>query len=148
MGVLADSVLASGGEAIGVIPRVLVEKEVAHTSLTQLHIVESMHERKALMADLADAFILLPGGLGSWEEFCEIVTWAMMGMHRKPCGILNVAGYYKALMSLTSHAVSEGFVQPPDQSLIIVEDDLEQLLSKMYTAQTLFRKKSASNEQR
>src|SRR5260370_8853115 len=108
MGALADSVLGSGGQAIGVMPRSLVEKEIAHTALTRLHVVESMHERKALMADLADAFVLLPGGFGSWEESCEIVTWSQLGMHQKPYGVLTVAGYYDAIVSLTSHALSAG----------------------------------------
>jgi uncharacterized protein (TIGR00730 family) len=112
MGILADSVLAAGGQAIGVMPRALVEKEIAHPSLTKLHVVESMHQRKAMMADLADAFLLLPGGFGSWEEFCEIVTWLQLDIHRKPCAILNVAGYYDHLLSLADHALAEGFLRP------------------------------------
>ena len=134
MGVLADSVLRAGGEVIGVMPRALVEKEIAHAALTQLHVVETMHERKALMADLADAFVLLPGGFGSWEEFCEVVTWLQLGMHRKPCAILNVAGYYGALLALTAHAVGEGFVAPAHNEMVIVQDDVEQLLSQLHTA--------------
>ena len=134
MGVLADSVLRTGGEVIGVMPRALVEKEIAHAALTQLHVVETMHERKALMADLADAFVLLPGGFGSWEEFCEVVTWLQLGMHRKPCGILNVAGYYGALLALTEHAVGEGFVASAHNEMVIVQDDVEQLLSQLHTA--------------
>jgi uncharacterized protein (TIGR00730 family) len=134
MGVLADSVLRAGGEVIGVMPRTLVEKEIAHAGLTQLHVVETMHERKALMADLADAFVLLPGGFGSWEEFCEVVTWLQLGMHRKPCGILNVAGYYGALLALTEHAVGEGFVASAHNEMVIVQDDVEQLLSQLHTA--------------
>lgn len=134
MGVLADSVLRAGGEVIGVMPRALVEKEIAHAALTQLHVVETMHERKALMADLADAFVLLPGGFGSWEEFCEVVTWLQLGMHRKPCGILNVAGYYGALLALTEHAVGEGFVASAHNEMVIVQDDVEQLLSQLHTA--------------
>jgi len=134
MGALADSVLGSGGQAIGVIPRLLVEKEIAHTALTKLHVVESMHERKALMADLADAFVLLPGGFGSWEEFCEVVTWLQLGLHPKPCGVLNVAGYYDALMSLTSHAVAEGFLPSAHRESVIVEDNPQQLLSQLATA--------------
>jgi len=98
MGILADSVLSTGGQEIGVMPRALVEKEIAHTSLTKLHVVESMHQSKALMADLADAFLLLPGGFGSWEEFFEVLTWLQLGIHRKPCAILNVAGYYNGLL--------------------------------------------------
>jgi uncharacterized protein (TIGR00730 family) len=148
MGVLANSVLAEGGQVVGVMPKALVEKEVAHTTLTHLHIVESMHERKALMADLSDAFLLLPGGFGSWEEFCEIVTWGMMGIHRKHCGILNVAGYYNALLALTSHAVSEGFVPEVDRNSIIVEDNVEQLLSKLNAAPVRVQQKIASREER
>ena len=134
MGVLADSVLAAGGQAIGVMPRPLVEKEIAHTSLTKLHVVESMHERKALMADLADAFVLLPGGFGSWEEFCEIVTWLQLGIHRKPCAILNVAGYYDGLLSLADHALAEGFLRPAHHEMVIVETSPQALLSRLGSA--------------
>jgi uncharacterized protein (TIGR00730 family) len=134
MGILADSVLAAGGEVIGVIPRSLVEKEIAHASLTKLHVVESMHERKALMADLADAFVLLPGGFGSWEEFCEIVTWLQLGIHRKPCAILNVAGYYDGLLSLATHALAEGFLRPAHHDMVIVENNPEALLSRLANA--------------
>jgi len=113
MGVLADSVLAAGGQAFGVIPRDLLEKEIAHTRLTHLHVVDSMHERKALMASLADAFVLLPGAYGSWEEFCEVITWAQLGIHCKPCGVLNVAGYYDPLLSLTSLPLPKDLSAPP-----------------------------------
>jgi len=99
MGALADAVLEGGGEAIGVIPRALMEKEIGHRALTELHVVSSMHERKALMMDLADGFMALPGGLGTWEEFCEVLTWAQLGLHRKPCGLLNVSDYYSALLA-------------------------------------------------
>ncbi len=133
MGILADAVLGSGASVIGVMPRALVEKEIAHASLTELRVVDSMHERKALMADLADAFILLPGGFGSWEEFCEILTWLQLGLHRKPCGILNVAGYYDALLSLTAHAVTEGFLRPAYANMLIVESDPGILLSRLAT---------------
>lgn len=134
MGILADSVLAAGGQAIGVIPRALVEKEIAHASLTKLHVVESMHERKALMADLADAFVLLPGGFGSWEEFCEIVTWLQLGIHRKPCAILNVAGYYDGFLSLADHALAEGFLRPAHREMLIVENSPEALLTRLANA--------------
>ena len=134
MGVLADSVLAARGQAIGVMPRALVEREIAHTGLTQLHVVESMHERKALMADMADAFILLPGGFGSWEEFCEVLTWSQLGMHQKPCGVLNVAGYYDALLALATHAVSEGFVRPAHREMVVVDDDPGRLLRRLADA--------------
>jgi uncharacterized protein (TIGR00730 family) len=134
MGILADSVLAAGGQAIGVMPRALVEKEIAHTSLTELHVLESMHQRKALMADLADAFLLLPGGFGSWEEFCEIVTWLQLGMHRKPCAVLNVAGYYDDLLSLAEHALAEGFLRPAHRDMVIVEVNPHAVLSRMAAA--------------
>lgn len=131
MGILADSVLAAGGQAIGVMPRALVDKEIAHPSLTKLHVVESMHQRKALMADLADAFLLLPGGFGSWEEFCEIVTWLQLGIHRKPCAILNVAGYYGGLLSLADHALAEGFLRPAHHDVVIVEENPQAVLSRL-----------------
>ncbi|MGC1619704.1 MAG: TIGR00730 family Rossman fold protein [Candidatus Acidiferrum sp.] len=131
MGVLADAVLASGGRAVGVMPKALVEKEIAHTALSQLHIVDSMHERKALMAGLADAFVLLPGGFGSWEEFCEIFTWLQLGIHRKPCGVLNVAGYYDALVLQASRAVSDGFVPASHLESLTIETDPRRLLSRL-----------------
>jgi uncharacterized protein (TIGR00730 family) len=134
MGVVADSVLAAGGQAIGVMPRALVEKEIAHTSLTKLHVVESMHQRKAMMADLADAFLLLPGGYGSWEEFLEVVTWLQLGIHRKPCALLNVAGYYDALLSLASHALAEGFLRPAHKEMLIVEENPTRLLARLEAA--------------
>ena len=129
MGKVADAVLAAGGEAIGVIPRDLADKEIAHNSLTKLHIVGSMHERKAMMADLSDAFILLPGGFGSWEEFCETVTWLQLGIHRKPCGVMNVAGYYDALLGLSAHAVAEGFLSAAHREMIVVGNDAAELLA-------------------
>jgi len=134
MGILADSVLSAGGQAIGVMPRALVEKEIAHTSLTELHVVESMHQRKALMADLADAFLLLPGGFGSWEEFFEVVTWLQLGIHSKPCAVLNVAGYYDTLLSLTSHALKEGFLRSAHKEMLIVEEDPVRLLGRLEVA--------------
>ena len=134
MGILADSVLAAGGQAIGVMPRALVEKEIAHTSLTELHVVESMHQRKSLMADLADAFLLLPGGFGSWEEFCEVLTWLQLGIHRKPCAILNVAGYYNGLLSLADHALAEGFLRPAHHKMVIVADHPQAALSQLASA--------------
>jgi uncharacterized protein (TIGR00730 family) len=129
MGKVADAVLAAGGEAIGVIPRDLADKEIAHNSLTKLHIVGSMHERKTMMADLADAFVLLPGGFGSWEEFCESVTWLQLGIHRKPCGVLNVAGYYDGLLGLSEHAVTEGFLSAAHREMIVVNDNAVELLA-------------------
>ena len=148
MGILADSVLAAGGRAIGVMPRALVEKEIAHTSLTELHVVESMHERKAQMADLADAFLLLPGGFGSWEEFCETVTWLQLGIHRKPCAVLNVAGYYDDLLSLADHALAEGFLRPAHHDMIIVEENPQMLLSRMAAASIPSEVKWAGEQER
>ena len=107
MGVIADEVLASGGEVIGVIPQSLVNREVAHQNVTQMHIVNSMHERKALMADLSDGFMALPGGMGTFDEFCEILTWAQLGIHQKPCGILNVENYFTPLLAMFDHAMRE-----------------------------------------
>jgi len=131
MGVLADTVLAAGGEVVGVIPEAMVPKELAHEGLTVLHIVGSMHERKACMAELADAFVALPGGYGTFEEFCEIVTWAQLGLHRKPCGLLNVDGYYDRLLALFDHAVAEQFVRPAHRSLVLEERDPERLLLRL-----------------
>ncbi len=111
MGVLADAVLAAGGEAVGVIPERLIAREVGHKGLTKLHVVRSMHERKALMADLSDAFIAMPGGFGTLEEFCKVVTWSQLGLHAKPCGILNVLGYYSPLLAMFDHAVQERFLK-------------------------------------
>jgi len=115
-------------------PRSLVEREIAHTSLTTLHVVESMHQRKALMADLADAFLLLPGGFGSWEEFLETVTWLQLGMHRKPCALLNVGGYYDLLLSLTSHAAAEGFLRPAHKDMLLADENVTRLLNRLQTA--------------
>jgi uncharacterized protein (TIGR00730 family) len=128
MGVLADAVLAAGGRAIGVIPEALVAKELAHRGLTELRVVGSMHQRKALMAELSDAFIALPGGFGTLEEFCEVLTWAQLGLHAKPCGLLNVAGFYDALLELFDRAVSEQFIPGPHRSLVLVEQDPQRLM--------------------
>ena len=136
MGAVADAVLAEGGEVIGVMPRHLIEREVDHKGLTQFHAVETMHERKMMMSDLADAFVLLPGGMGSWEEFCEAVTWAQLGIHRKPCGILNVEGYYDALLALATRAVSDGFIRASHWDMISIDPDPESLLSALKSART------------
>ena len=119
MGVIADTVLAGGGEVIGVIPRALFRREVAHEHLTTLHEVGSMHERKALMADLSDGFIALPGGFGTFDELFEITTWAQLGLHTKPIGLLNVVGYFTPLLTMVSHAVTEGFI-PPNHTHILL----------------------------
>jgi len=127
MGILADSVLAAGGEVIGVIPEALLAREVGHTGLTKLHVVRSMHERKALMADLADAFIALPGGFGTFEELCEIITWSQLGLHQKPCGILNVKEFYTPLLHFFDHAVSERFIRPQHRAVVLVDENIENL---------------------
>ncbi|MGQ0603410.1 MAG: TIGR00730 family Rossman fold protein [Anaerolineales bacterium] len=131
MGVLADAVLASGGRGIGIIPEFLFSKEIEHRGVQDLRVVKSMHERKALMADLADGFIALPGGFGTLDEFCEILTWAQLGLHRKPCGLLNVAGYYDAFLQFLDTATREGFIQPLYRALILDDDDPERLLTRM-----------------
>jgi len=131
MGVLADTVLAAHGEVIGVMPEALVAKEVAHAGLTDLRVVPSMHERKALMADLADGFIALPGGWGTWEEFFEVLTWAQLGLHRKPCGLLDAAGYFVPLLSFVGHSMNEGFVRKEYRSMIAVAESAEALLDQL-----------------
>ena len=131
MGVLADAALAAGGEVIGVIPDVLVAREIGHDGLTRLHVVRSMHERKTLMADLADAFIALPGGHGTFEEFFEAVTWTQLGIHQKPCGLLNVESYYDPLLALRDRAVAEGFVREVNRSLVLDASDVPTLLDKL-----------------
>jgi uncharacterized protein (TIGR00730 family) len=131
MGRLADTVLSEGGEAIGVIPRALVEREIAHLGLTDLHVVDSMHERKTLMAELSDAFIALPGGLGTLDELFEIYTWAQLGMHRKPCGLLNVEGYYRHVADFLDHAVAERFVRDEHRDMLIVEEDAATMLDRL-----------------
>jgi uncharacterized protein (TIGR00730 family) len=133
MGVIADAVLAAGGEAIGVIPHSLAEREIAHAGLTQLHVVDSMHTRKAMMADLADAFIAMPGGVGTFEELFEAVTWTQLGLHRKPCGLLNAGGFYTPLAAFIDQAVSEGFIKPVHRASIIVDDNAERLLDTLAT---------------
>jgi uncharacterized protein (TIGR00730 family) len=131
MGRLADTVLSEGGEAIGVIPQALVDREIAHLGLTDLHVVDTMHERKQRMSDLADAFVALPGGLGTLDELFEIHTWAQLGMHSKPIGILNVDGYFDGLMSFLEHAVSERFVRADHRAMLIVEDEPAALLERL-----------------
>jgi uncharacterized protein (TIGR00730 family) len=128
MGVLADAVLRAGGEVIGVIPENLMAREVGHKGLTKLHVVRSMHERKALMADLSDAFVAMPGGYGTLEEFCEIVTWAQLGLHAKPCGVLNVLGYYSPLLAMFDHAVEERFLKTENRGLVLARESAAELL--------------------
>jgi uncharacterized protein (TIGR00730 family) len=131
MGVLADEVLRLGGQVIGVIPRHLVERELAHAGATEMRIVGSMHERKALMAELSDAFVALPGGIGTFEELLEIMTWAQLGLHNKPIGLLDVCGYYQPLLALLANAASEGFLPPANQRIITVATDATELLDQL-----------------
>ena len=130
MGVLADAVLEHGGQVIGVIPQALMDLEVGHTGLGDLRIVGSMHERKALMADLSDGFVALPGGIGTLEEFCEVLTWAQLGMHAKPCGLVNVDGYFDHLIAFLDHSVRERFFRPEHRSMVLLEEDPAALLDR------------------
>lgn len=130
MAALADAMQDERGDIIGVIPRMLVEREVANTALSDLRIVDSMHQRKAMMVELADGFIALPGGIGTLEEFFETWTWAQLGMHAKPCGLLNVAGYFDPLLEFLDHAVAERFVRDVHRSMVVVESDPAALLAR------------------
>jgi uncharacterized protein (TIGR00730 family) len=130
MGTVANATLGAGGKVIGVIPRALQLRELAHVNLTSLHVTGSMHERKAKMAELSQGFIALPGGLGTLEEFAEIVTWAQLGIHARPCGLLDVKGYYRPLVAFLDQAVREGFVSPLHRELVMVESDAEVLLDR------------------
>jgi uncharacterized protein (TIGR00730 family) len=131
MGAVADAALAKGGEVIGVIPESLVRREIGHRGVTKLHVVETMHQRKALMADLSDAFIALPGGYGTLEEFCEAVTWSQLGIQQKPCGLLNIEGYWDGLLALLDHAVDEQFVRPENSQLVLVARRPELMLERL-----------------
>ncbi len=128
MGVLADTALEAGGNVTGVIPQSLVDREVAHRGLTKLHVVDTMHERKALMAELSDGFIALPGGLGTLEELFEALTWGQLGIHSKPCGLLNTCDYYKELLSFLDHAVSEQFIKPSHRAMVMAAESPRELL--------------------
>ncbi|MBV9278139.1 MAG: TIGR00730 family Rossman fold protein [Candidatus Eremiobacteraeota bacterium] len=131
MGVLADAVLAQNGSIIGVIPRALADREVAHSGLTQLHLVTSMHERKAMMSDLSAAFIALPGGYGTLDELCEAITWFQLGIHDKPVGLFNVDGYFDGLLGMFDHAVAQGFISPENRRILRSATTLPALFSEM-----------------
>lgn len=135
MGVVADAVLAGGGRAIGVLPQSLADLEIAHENLTELHVVTSMHARKAAMAERADAFVLLPGGMGSLEETFEVLTWSQLGIHAKPVGMLNVDGFYDALEGFLDHLVTERFVKPVHRDILLSDADPGRLLDRLLTAQ-------------
>jgi uncharacterized protein (TIGR00730 family) len=131
MGAVADAALAGGGTVVGVIPQSLVEREIAHTGLTELRVVGSMHERKALMAELSDGFVALPGGIGTLEELFEVWTWGQLGLHRKPYGLLNVGGFYDPLLGFLDHLVAQRFVRREHRDLVLVDDAAERLVHRM-----------------
>lgn len=133
MGIIADQVLELGGEVTGIIPKSLVAREVAHASLTRLHIVKDMHERKAMMAELSDGFIALPGGIGTLEELFEVFTWSQLKLHDKPIGILNVDGFYDGLLTFLEHQVNEGFLKSAQANILLVETEPDKLLSRCKT---------------
>jgi len=135
MGVVADAALRQGGHVIGVIPQAMVIKEVVHEKLPDLRVVKNMHERKALIAELADGFIALPGGYGTYEEFCEVLAWSQLGYHQKPFGLLDAAGFYRGLLEFFDHAMREGFIRPKHRELVLVEEDAELLLRRMRSFQ-------------
>jgi len=139
MGKVADTVMAKGGRVIGVIPAALDKKEIAHRGITELRIVDSMHERKAMMAELADGFIAMPGGFGTFEEFCEIVTWGQLGIHKKPCALLNVNGFYNDLIGLFDYSTKQSFIRSEHRDLVIVGDNIENVfdLMKYYEPPTI-----------
>ena len=131
MGMIADSMLRAGGEVIGVIPQSLVAREVAHHGVSELRVVDTMHQRKALMNELSDAFIALPGGFGTLDEFFEILTWSQLGIHSKPSGLLNVCGYYDSLLAMLDHAVTERFLRPAHRALVLADSDADSLLQRL-----------------
>ena len=131
MGMVADAALAAGGEVIGVIPQALVDKEVAHTGLADLRVTGSMHERKALMAELSDGFVALPGGAGTFEELFEVWTWAQLGHHGKPCALHDVAGFYRGLANFLDHATAEGFMKAPHRDMLIVAESAADLIARL-----------------
>ena len=137
MGVVADAALAAGGEVLGVIPHALARTEMAHPSLSELHVVTTMHERKAMMADLSDGFIALPGGYGTMDEFCEVLTWQQLRIHDKPIGLLNYRGYYDALLQLFDTMVREGFIGPHTRGLFVDAGTIEELLERMFAEKNL-----------
>ena len=134
MGVIADAVLEAGGEVLGVIPHALMAREIGHPGVTEMHVVDSMHERKALMADRADAFIALPGGVGTFEELFEAITWTQLGLHAKPCGLLNVDGFYDDLLGFLDHAWAEGFIKPETRAIVKASADPGELLDLLASA--------------
>lgn len=146
MGAVADAALAAGGEVIGVIPQALVDAEVAHRGCTELHVVSGMHERKALFTELSDGFVTLPGGVGTMDELWEAISWAQLGYHEKPVGVLNVAGFYNALIAFNAHMIEVGFIRPQHAGIMVAANDLDTLLARMAAYEphdTIFRMKAA-----
>src|SRR5215470_6407861 len=148
MGALADASLAHAGRVIGIMPRALAEKEIAHKGLTEMHVVGSMHERKAMMADMADAFLTLPGGFGTWDEFCEALTWSQLGLQKKACAFLNVEGYYDALLALADRAAADGFIREEHRDLMLVDSDAEKLLDRLENYEVPYVPKWVGHEER
>jgi len=148
MGALADACLEEGGRVIGVIPYHLVEREIAHAGLTELRVVDSMHERKFLMADLSDAFIALPGGYGTWEEFCEVLTWSQLGIQLKACALLNVDGFYDPLLAMADKAVAEGFLQHVHRDMLLADDNHSRLLDRLSGYSVPFVEKKLGGQDR
>lgn len=137
MGAVADAALAAGGEVIGVIPEHLMAREVGHLGLTKMHVVRSMHERKAMMSDLSDAFLVLPGGFGTLEEFCEVLTWSQLGLHQKPCGLLNVEDYYSPLLQMFDRAVEERFLKAENRRIVLSHTQVAELIERMKSWQPI-----------
>ena len=147
MGAVADSVLSGGGKVVGVIPKAMATKEVAHEGLTEMYVVSSMHERKAMMARLADAFVALPGGFGTFEELLEMITWVQLGIHQKPVGILNVNGYFDNLVGLFEKAIEEGFIREKNRQLAVVETEPRRLLELLHSHRIPVVKKWITEEE-
>ncbi len=135
MGAVADGTIAGGGKVTGVIPQSLVDRELAHVGLSELHVVASMHQRKALMAEIADAFVAMPGGFGTLDELFEIITWAQLGFHNKPIALLNIGGYFDPLLTFIDHMATEGFIKPNDQKALLVKNEVDTLLDALLTYQ-------------
>jgi uncharacterized protein (TIGR00730 family) len=147
MGIVADAAMSAGAKAIGVIPRCLADKEVAHQGLTELRVVQTMHERKAQMSELSDGFIAMPGGFGTLEELFEVITWAQLGIHKKPFGLFNIAGFFDKLIEFLDFQVEQGFVQPQHREMIIVSDEAEQLVELLSSFQPVAQEKWMSTRQ-
>jgi uncharacterized protein (TIGR00730 family) len=148
MGALADACLGARGRVVGVIPRALAEKEIAHRNISEMHVVGSMHERKALMADLADAFLTLPGGFGTWDEFCEALTWSQLGLQKKACAFLNIEGYYDALLAMAERAAEDGFIRAEHRELLLVDTEPERIIDRLQTYEVPYVPKWVDRKQR